>query len=87
MKNINEYNKEVFLQSFSKTDTYARLIKDFDIVTFGRVADFLLDRQVTPRQHLARSWPGVRLYQVNFRLHRSTTLIIYWKKIQSISMI
>ena len=80
MKNVNAYNKEIFLQSFTRTDTYTRLIKDFDIVSFDRVANFLYET-ITPRQNFAGCLPlkskfsAVPFYYIDYLLEKNPEYI------------
>ncbi len=49
MQNLNQYNPENFKKIFSQTDIYAKLINDFDFVTFDNTFNHHASRG-TPRE-------------------------------------
>ena len=64
MKNLNEYNEDLFYQQFQKTDLYHQLKKDFDRISFEKHW-----RKVdpTPRQSAVESqFSAVPLYYIEF---------------------
>lgn len=69
-ENINEYVEEEFSKTFTTTQLYADLSKDFDVISFKKNLDLIqaLSRKTTPREWIGKRINYVRPYYYILKL-------------------
>ena len=80
MLNINPYNKEKFFKEFSSTDTYKKLVQDFDFVSFDwylsiKKTDYTARQLLGDRTNPYTRFSAVTFYYLNFLLEQNPETI------------